>query len=384
MKVKISADSLKEVLRRGSVAITVDSIKGSPYRGFGRITVSDGRMYVQSEGQSVSSKAFVHIEDMDAEDGFCVCSLESIMGMIKFMPKDEPLTIEYKSVEGTPSTVVIRSSRSKAEFSTAHPGLYSMMKDPPKSEPVFSVDSGKFFGSISRVSFAGDSSDADNKRSNICVRSDGGKVYVAAARREMLCFSEVADADFDMDIFIPLGVIGGISKFFLEGDIDFMDDGGNLFMVQKRGWVRVCMQSVSGFPKFTAFSNHEMSGESRMAVACFSDTLGGCMRANQIEAGAIIRDRKFLVCAMGSDNGTKYIGSVKCSDDSDPVDDHVTFSPFMVIGFFKGIDESTFSLEISKRGGPVTYMKFSDGRTHLFVKERKTMTTSPISEIQNV
>jgi len=384
MKVKILANALKEVLQRGSLAITVDSMKASPYKGFGRITYEDGRLYVQSEGQSVSSKAFVHTDDLDAENGACVCNLELIMGMIKFMPKDEPLTLEYQAVEGDMGHISVRSTKSSAQFGCAHPDLYMMMKNPP-SDFMFSIDAGDFFKSVSRVTFAGDSSDADSKRSNVCVRCDEGTVYVAAARREMLCYSEVGHADFDMDIFLPLDTIRGLSKFFLDGDVKFVDDVGNLYLVQERGWVRVCMQSVPGFPRFTAFAEHKTSGKSRMAVACFANALGACMKANQIEAGAVISDRKITLCAMGTDNGTKYKGSVMCSEDSDVVSDSITFSPFMIMGFFKGMDESTFDMEVSERGeSPVVYMKFSDGTTHLFVKERKTMTTDPVTEINNV
>ena len=78
----------------------------------------------------------------------------------------------------------------------------------------------------------------------------------------------------------------------------------------------------------------------------------------------------------------KHVGHIAVSEDSAPVDETFTMSPFMLSSFFKKCKSmsSVFTMEISK-GGNVSYMKLSVDSVRFFVKERKTLSTNPIGEI---
>jgi hypothetical protein len=387
MRVKINSESLQTLLSRGALSAAVDPIKTSPYKGFGRIEYVGGKLSVQSEGATVASRAFVHVDDDNGEEGACVCNVEQLLKMIKFIPKKDPVTLEYRVTEDDPVGIMVAKGKkgSRTEMSCAHPQLYAMLQG-PESTPSAVFDGDSLFESIDRVSFAGDINDADNLRSNICIRSEAGVVYAAAARREMLCYATVGEGNIDADIFLPLSITKELKKFFIGGEVRFVEEGNNIFMIQERGWVRFCSPQVTGFPNFTAFADVDTSGKSRLAMESFLDVLGACMHANSIEAGLVIEDRKVSMASLGSDNGIRHSGNVLCSDDSDQVSERFTFSPFMVMAFFKGKKslDPTFTLEISSGKRSVNYMKLSSGRLRFFMKERKTMTTNPIEMIDNV
>ena len=386
MRIKVDSESLQALLTRGALSASADPIKTSPYKGFGRIECKKGRLYVQSEGATVASMAFIHLDDQEAEEGACVCNIEHLIKMIKFIPGKDKVTLEYVVTEEDPvGTLIARGGKSsETKMSCAHPQLYAMLRG-PENVAAASFDGEALFEAMGKVSFAGDVNDADNMRSNICIRSEEGIVYAAASRREMLCYTTVGDGDMEGDIYIPLSLVRDLKKFFAGGEVKFVEDGGNLFMVQERGWVRFCSPKVTGFPKFTAFSSVETSGESRLAMDRFLDVLGACMHANQIEAGVVIRNRKVSMASLGSDNGVSHMGSVLCSEDSDEVDEKFTFSPFMVMSFFKSKNsmDPTFTMEISSGKGAVNYMKLTSGHLRFFMKERKTMTTDPIGAIED-
>ncbi len=386
MRVKVDSESLQALLLRGAISASVDPIKTSPYKGFGRMECKNGRLYVQSEGATVASMAFIHLEDDEAEVGACVCNIEHLMKMLKFVPKKDMVTLDYRVTEEDPVGTLIASSGkgSKTEMSCAHPQLYAMLKGPDK-EPAATFDGETLFEAVNKVSFAGDLHDADNMRSNICIREEDGIVYVAAARREMLCYTTIGDGSMENDMFLPLSITKDLKKFFVGGEVKFIEDGTNLFMAQECGWVRFCSPSVSGFPKFTSFESVETSGKSRLAMDKFLDIMGACMNANQIEGGLVIDERKVRIAALGSDNGIRHSGSMCCSEDSDEVDERFTFSPFMLMAFFKSKKtlDPIFTIEISSGQGTVNYMKISSGHLRFFVKERKTMTTDPVGEIIN-
>jgi len=384
MRVTIQSDTLKEVLARGSMSASADPIKTSTYKGFGRMEYRDGKLFVQSEGATVASMAFVHIEE-DGEEGACVCNIEQVIKMIKYIPKGDSVTLTHVTTEeDTAGKLVIKSKKKKTEMGCAHHRLYSMLRG-PQGDKIANFVGEDLFAALDNISFAGDVNDADNLRSNICLRSEDGIMYAAAARRELLCYTIIGDGNMSGDIFLPLSIVKDLKKFFVGGDVGFVQEGDNLYMVQERGWVRFCSPSVKGFPKFTAFSEVETSGVSRLAMDSFIDVLGSCCTANQIEAGMVISQRKVTMAAMGSENGIKHVGSVSCSEDSDEVEERFTFSPFMVMDFFKGKKsmDPTFSLEISSGTGSVNYMKISNGNLRFYMKERKMMTTNPLAEISS-
>jgi len=383
MRLTISREDLIDVLGRGGIPISIDPALNSAFRGFGRLEYSKGRLVVQSQGPTVAAKAYVQVDDTDAEDGVICVSIERMSEMLKFFPKSDNVIVSHVVSENSPNGEVhLKAGKTTLKIPCVHEKLFPDMGQ-PDGENVLTTDTESILAIIKSVGAYAMPNDADGIRSNIVCRSSEDKIYGAATDGISLCYDFFASGNLDSVACLPMRITKGLKKFLRDGEVSIRSNGKTMFMSQKCAFIRTSVTPAmdNKFPNFLRLMEMEYHCGISVSAELFDSVIQASNKTNSEEAILQVIDDEVFLYALSPVSGMRYSGSVKGTNQKGDME--VGFSPFMLTKFIQNISSDTidisFSVQTNSKGWPA-HIRLTCGNYNLFVKARVAMVSDPVHE----
>ena len=376
MKAVLPSGDLSALLKIGSSPLKYDPIKDPDNSGYGRISLSGGKLFVESSSMTMSAKA---VGDATGEDGHCCLQLDVIAEMLKVMPAGEDAVLETDDLK-----LKLKVGKSKCSFGCLHANTIAPLGSPSKDLPSLKLSLDELTSSISAASVSGEPNDADGIRSNVLLEVVDGTL-MAVGTDNIRCSIVPIPGECTIDFRGTVSIKGSkalktlecteVSVAKLGESVVFLDGSGGFIQFQQSE------SALKGFPDFRPILTVPYIDELKMSTERFTTVMAGANKINPQECVMFVEDDEIAVANTRLEDGTEYRDSV--TNDGQPgYDIKVALCPLLLIDYLKTLKSDSlsffFSPDRNGMGSPGHIMIRDEAGSLFFVKSLVCLVEMPV------